>query len=60
MSGEVMKVVEKFNHLFSTVTVDGNNEMEIRARLAIARAVVGQLTEVWKGKVIGRSLKVQP
>lgn len=43
--------------------IDGNSndnsELEIRARLAIAKTLVVQLGDVWKGNEIGRGLNVQ-
>lgn len=53
------QMVDRFKYLGSTVTTDGDSEQEIWVRMAMARAVVVQLANVWKGKEIGKSLKVK-
>ena len=59
LEGEEIQVVERCKYLGSTVTSKGDSEQEIRTRLAMARAVVVQLAEVWKGSEIGKGLKVR-
>ena len=59
LGGEEFDVLERFRYLGSMVTADGRSEQDIRKRLAMARSVVGRLTNVWKNNKVGRGLKVK-
>ena len=48
VAGKAIGRVERFKFLGSIVTNDSNSSTEINVRLAIARQVMRQLTEIWK------------
>ena len=59
IAGKAIGRVERFKFLGSIVTNDSNSSTEINVRLAIARQVMRQLTEVWKSAEISLKLKKQ-
>ena len=59
IAGKAIGRVERFKFLGSIVTNDSNSSTEINVRLAIARQVMRQLTEMWKSAEISLKLKKQ-
>ena len=59
IAGKAIGRVERFKFLGSIVTNDSNSSTEINVRLAIARQVMRQLTEIWKSAEISLKLKKQ-
>ena len=57
IEGATIKSVQKFKYLGSLVTAEGKCELDIRARLAMARNATLQLVEVWRSKEISLHLK---
>ena len=58
-AGKAIGRVERFKLLGSIVTNDSNSSTEINVRLAIARQVMIQFTEIWKSAEISLKLKKQ-
>ena len=59
IAGKAIGRVERFKFLGSIVTTDSNSSTEIHVRLAIARQVMRQLTEILKSAGISLKLKKQ-
>ena len=59
IAGKAICRVERFTFVGSIVTNDSNSSTEINVRLAIARQVMRQLTEIWKSAEISLKLKKQ-
>ena len=59
IAGKAIGRVERCKFLGSIVTNDSNSSTEINVRLAIARQVMRQLTEIWKSAEISLKLKKQ-
>ena len=59
VAGKAICRVERFKLLGSIVTNDSDSSTEINVRLAIARQVIRQLTEIWKSAEISLKLKKQ-
>jgi hypothetical protein len=58
-NGGILEQVESFRYLGAIVEENGNGGREIRARLGMARTIMGSLTALWKDRAIGTGLKLR-
>ena len=49
--------VDKFKYLGSTITTVDSTMTEVKTRLAIARSVMSDMSDVWKSKKLSLELK---
>jgi len=59
LDGEEINEVDEFIYLGSKITKDCSSKVEIRRRLAMARATTINMTTVWKSKGISTKLKTR-
>jgi hypothetical protein len=56
-NGGTLEQVESFRYLGAIIDENGDGSREIKARLGMARTVMGSLTALWKDRAIGSGLK---
>ena len=59
VDGNYIEVVTKFVFLVALITEDGLCEMEVRRRIAMGKAAIGELTSIWKDRGVTMETKVK-
>ena len=59
LEGEGLEEVESFRYLGSIVDTRGGTEVDVNTRISKARAAFHILRNVWKSRVIGKTMKIR-